>query len=274
MKLKKSHRMILMHLNKMGSRKCCYVCKQTFNHFTKYKGGFKNIPLWHINFDTVGSDLDNFGCINCGSSDRERHLFLFFDEMSFWSKFKNAKILHFAPEKNLSKRIEECLPSIYIKGDLYPANDSIQKIDSTNIPYDKAFFDIVICNHVLEHVPDYRKAMSEIYRVLKTNGIAILQTPYSKLLQRNFEDEGINTDALRLLYYGEIDHFRYFSEKQFLQDLVDTGFSLQLVKHKDLFESRMANYYGVNEKEDLIRVIKLPAINEPNSTAIDAPPEA
>lgn len=254
--LKKPNRKIHLILNRMGNRKSCYVCRQTFNHFTKFRGGFKNIPLWMSKLNIVGSDIDNFGCIYCGAHDRERHLFMFFDKLDMWSIMKNAEVIHFAPEINLSKKIEQCLPSNYIKADLYPSNNSITKIDLTDIPFKEESFDILICNHVLEHVPDYMKALTEIYRVLKKNGIAILQTPYSKLLKKNFEDEGINTDELRLLFYGQEDHVRYFSENQFFQSLTKTGFSLQILNHNDLFESNLARYYGVNEKENLIRVIK------------------
>lgn len=255
--IKRPYRKIEFLINRMGNRKKCYVCKQTFNHFTKFKAGNKNIiSLWHKKLNGVGSDIKNFGCINCGSSDRERHLFMYFDKVDFWSKIKDAEIIHFAPERNLSKKIQQCLPLKYIKADLNPSDNSIQKIDLTNIPFKEESFNILICNHVLEHILEYMKALKEIYRVLKKDGIAILQTPYSKLLQKNFEDRGINTDELRLLYYGQEDHVRYFSENQFFESLTDTGFRLLILKHNDMFESNLAKYYGVNEKEDFIRVMK------------------
>ncbi|MBQ4819232.1 methyltransferase domain-containing protein [Aquimarina sp. MMG016] len=181
---------------------------------------------------------------------------MFFDELNLWSLITNNEVIHFAPEKNLSPKIEEYSPSKYVKGDLYPANDTIQKIDLTNIPYEDETFGLFLCNHVLEHVPDYKKAMQEIFRVLRPGGTAILQTPYSKLLKNNFEDEGINTDELRLIFYGQEDHARYFSETQFLQSLMECGFELQIVKHSDLFDADKATYYGVNKNEDLIRVLK------------------
>jgi predicted SAM-dependent methyltransferase len=181
---------------------------------------------------------------------------MFFDKLELWSEFRNAEIIHFAPEKNLSTKIEQCLPLNYIRADLYPSGNNIRKIDLTRIPFKDESFDIFICNHVLEHITDYRTALKEIYRVLKPDGTAILQTPFSKLLQDNFEDEGINTDELRLLYYGQEDHVRIFSENRLFQSLTDAGFKLQIARHNDLFEGNLAEYYGVNEKEDLIRVIK------------------
>jgi hypothetical protein len=239
-----------------GNNKKCYICNRELGHFKKFRGGWKNAPLWIKMVEPVGSDIDNFGCPFCGSHDRERHLFMFFDKLKMWDKIRGACVLHFAPERRLRIKIEECSPIKYITADLFPKNKSIEKIDATKIPYKDSTFDILIFNHILEHIPDYRKALQEIYRVLKPNGIAILQTPYSKLLKKNFEDEGINTDELRLFFYGQEDHVRMFSEKQFIQGLNDAGFILEIIKHGDYFSNRDSMYYGVNKHEDLIKVIK------------------
>jgi SAM-dependent methyltransferase len=243
-------------LNKRGNNHKCYVCGNTFNYFSKYCGGSKNIPEFLKRLNIVGSDIDNFGCPYCSSHDRERHLFMFFDKIELWKRIPNFNILHFAPEINLSKKINFLNPAKYIKADYYPKLEDIEKIDATNIPYDDNAFDLVICNHVLEHIPEYYKAIKEIFRVLKPNGIAILQTPYSKLLNQNFEDENINTDEQRLFFYGERDHFRIFSENHFFNDLKQIGFILNILKNSDYFDKKTSNYFGINSKEDLIQVIK------------------
>ena len=206
--------------------------------------------------DMVGSDIDNFGCFYCGANDRERHLFMFFDKTQFWDRIPGSKILHFAPEKNLSQKITLLDPSLYIKADFYPKDESIEKIDATNIPYADNNFDLVICNHVLEHIPQYNLAIKEIFRVLKPNGTAILQTPYSRILSRNFEEEKIITDEQRLFFYGEKDHFRIFSENHFFNDLQKAGFMLQVIKNADYFDDDISHYFGINRKEDLIQVLK------------------
>lgn len=243
-------------LNKKGNKRKCYVCQNTFNHFTKYKNGSSDIPEFLKQLKMVGSDVDNFGCIYCGAHDRERHLFMFFDKLLLWDNIKKSKILHFAPEKNLSTKITALNPYEYTKADLNPKDESIKNIDATKIPYSNDTFDLIICNHVLEHIPDYLVAIREIYRILKPNGIAILQTPYSKLLSRNFEDDNINTDEQRLFFYGQKDHFRIFSEKHFFNDLEKTGFILRVAKNSDFFDARISYYYGINKNEDLIKVTK------------------
>jgi SAM-dependent methyltransferase len=239
-----------------GSNKKCYICNREIRRFLKLRGGWKNVPIMIKNTEMVGSDVENFRCPFCSAHDRERHIFMFFDKLNLWEKMKDANIIHFAPDGYLYKKIETCLPLKYVKADLFPWDNSIEKIDATEIPYPDSTFDFLIFNHILEHIPDYLKALKEIYRVLKPNGIAILQTPYSKLFRANFEDEGINTEKLRLFFYGQIDHVRIFSERQFIKDLKETGFILEIIKHEDFFSDQDSLYFGVNKQEDLIKVRK------------------
>lgn len=249
-------RRLISDVNKNGNKHKCNICNQTFNHFIKYHGGTRNIPDFRRKLNLIDSDRDNFGCPHCGSFDRERHLFLFFDRIGFWKRLSNYEILHFAPENHLSQKISSFNPRKYIQADYNPFKTSIKRIDATDISLGNDIFDLVICNHVLEHIPEYLKAISEIHRVLKPNGIAILQTPFSKLLSANFEDVNINNEELREFFYGEKDHFRIFGEDQFLSDLRKVGFQLELISHSDYFNENESFYYGVNSKEDLILVRK------------------
>jgi hypothetical protein len=255
--LKKPVVLLRKTLNGMGKKRKCYVCQRTFNHFAKFRGGSNTFPEFLRLLQMVGSDLDNFRCMYCDSHDRERHLFMFFDKLNVWEKFKSSKIIHIAPESNLSKKIKDQSPDYYIMGDLNPGDDkNILKIDVTDIQFEDNTFDFCICNHVLEHVPEIHTALSEIYRVLNTNGLAVLQTPFSKLLSRNFEEANINTDELRNFFYAQEDHVRLFSEKQFLADIEKTGFVLEIQGHKDFFDDETSKYFGVNVMEDLILVRK------------------
>jgi SAM-dependent methyltransferase len=247
---------IRFFFNRRGSRKKCYTCQNTFDHFLKYKNGLKDVPEFIRRLQLVGSDVENFKCPVCGSTDRERHFFMFSDKLGLWDTIANREILHIAPEVKLSEKISSLRPAKYIKGDLFPSDESIQKIDITGIPFPDNSFDSVICNHVLEHIPDCLQAVKEIFRVLKPKGYAILQTPYSKLLSRNFEEEKINTDELRFFFYGQEDHVRIFSEKQFFLLLTSAGFTLEVIKHSEFFSEKEADNFGVNKEEDLIKVIK------------------
>jgi len=259
---KKSQNRFFKLLNTLGNSKQCYICKKTFFSFNKYRGGSSNVNSYIKNLDIVGSDIDNFGCPFCSSHDRERHLFAYFDKLNLWTK-ENARILHFAPENHIYKKFISCNLLEYIIADLEPelyinrGIKDVKKINLMEIPFADNHFDIVICNHVLEHIPNMQKCLVEIYRILKNGGFAILQTPFSKLLHKHFEDPGITTDEQGNFFYGQEDHVRIVSEKQFLNDLQNVGFKLAIVRHKDVFDNNFAKIYGMNSKEDLIRVVKV-----------------
>lgn len=252
----KAHRAAIKIYNMFSSRKKCYICNRTFKYFEKYKSGSKSIPEFRKKLEIVGSDVDNFKCLYCSCHDRERHLFMFFDKLKLWDLMHKAHILHFAPESSLQKKIAEQSPHKYVLGDIFPQKKGVEKIDATQIPYGDNIFDLIIANHVLEHIPEYKKAIGEIYRVLRLGGIAILQTPYSKLLKCNFDDENINNDELRLFFHGERDHFRTFGFNQFKDELRCAGFKLHIIDHSEYFTQYDAIYYGVNEEESLIMVEK------------------
>ena len=242
--------------NRLGKKRQCYVCGKRFNHFTKYGEGRKKIPEFRLKLMIVGSDVDNFGCMYCGSHDRERHLYMFFDKLRLWDAVRASRVLHFAPEKHLRSRITGLGPAKYTAADLFPRDEQTERIDVTDLPFDDESYDFVVCNHVLEHVKEYRTALSEIYRVLSPNGLAVLQTPVSRLLTRNFEDDGIDSDTLRLYFYGERAHCRVFSEKHLFEDMMHTGFRLDVAKNGYYFTDSECRYYGVNGEEDLILLRK------------------
>lgn len=248
------YRIIFKLVNQRRGVKECYICKKKFVKFRKYRLVDNNISRASQFFKIVGSDAQNFSCYYCNSTDRDRHIFMFFDKLSLWDKFSNAKILHFAPEKSISQKIVKLSPDKYIKCDLFPKDDWI-KVDITKIPFEENYFDILICNHVLEHIPNHLQALKEIKRVLKKKGIAILQTPVSDLLYNHFEDQNINTEDLRLCFYGQEDHVKILSKRQFLDEL-SILFELNLVSNKRFFSSSDCFRYGVNCKEDLIMVTK------------------
>jgi SAM-dependent methyltransferase len=242
-------------VNILGSRKKCYICGKTFSHFKKYKRGSRDVSEFLRMMNCTGSDVENFGCMYCGSMDRERHLFMFFDELGIWELITGGSVLHFAPERSLGKKIKTVAGS-YIMADLNPGSSEVRKIDVCRIPFSNNTFDFVICNHVLEHVTDYRRGISEIFRVLKPSGTAILQTPYSTLLTRHFCDENINTDELRSYFYGEADHLRLFSRDQLFSEFESYGFELLPVSSGSLFSPDISAYYGVNHEEELVRMKK------------------
>lgn len=233
----------------------CNICSNKIGKFIPYRGAQESVSV--KSFKIIGSDIVNFQCPRCGSIDRVRHLFVFLDKLGIFKKINGSKILHIAAESHLYYKIESLNPEEYIVGDLYPEQSQIKaiRIDITNINYIDNYFDFIICNHVLEHIPDDSKAISEVYRVLKPGGIAIMQTPYSEDIDMSYEREEINTDELRLLYYGQEDHVRIYGLNLFTK-FEEVGFKLDIIRSKEVLSDEVACRYGMNIKEPFILLRK------------------
>lgn len=198
----------------------------------------------------VGGGLRKGGCYKCGSSDRERLIYTFLDkEFDLFNKKKEFKILHIAPEKNVSQKLLTHSFSNYICGDLftegYQYPDHVQNINVLDIPFESDYFDLVICNHVLEHIPDDEKAMKELNRVLKPNAQAILQVPISKNTAATFEDFSITDPHQRELVFGQFDHIRIYGQ-DYPNRLNNCGFKVDRINLHNKYK-----HVGINPDEDL-----------------------
>jgi SAM-dependent methyltransferase len=245
-----------VRLNKMGTRRTCYICRKSFHHFYPYRDGRAQLSPFLEELDIIGSDLENFWCPCCNSFDRERHLFMYFDQLKLWDVVSGGTILHVAPESQLRDAIAQRKPKEYVQGDLFPSRADVQKIDVTAIAYPENYFDLVICNHVLEHIPDDRQAMKELCRVLKGGKHAVIQIPFSALLAHSFEDPNINTDDRRVRFYGQEDHVRVYG-LDLASRLESSGFEINLQRHDVVLPELDGRVFGVNVREDLILVKKV-----------------
>lgn len=226
----------------------CCVCNSLIGGFIPFRGGYKNQSAFIKSIELIGSNLDLYQCPRCHANDRERHLFLYFEVNNFKKIFYKKNILHFAPERHLPKLISTFNPNIYIQCDLQPKSENIRKINIENIPYENKLFDLVIANHVLEHVSDDILAIQEIYRVLKPNGYAVLQVPISAKLLSTFSDTKINNPDLKNFFYGQEDHVRVFGQ-DFIERVTNSGFHDFTQSHNQKLRNLKEKFYGVNSKE-------------------------
>lgn len=198
-----------------GGRRHCALCGHHVWRFMPYRNGSRGVaPLMHA-LDVVGSDVDHFECPRCGAHDRERHLILYMDRLGLLEAARDSRILHFAAERHLSRILRSRHPRGYVACDLHPASADIRKVDICKMDLPDCSVDMLIANHVLEHVSDVEAAISEIGRILDHNGIAILQTPYSPVIESTWEDKGIQSPEARLQAYGQEDHVRLFGRDIF-----------------------------------------------------------
>jgi len=244
-KLRNSLRRIADNV-KFPKNKYCCICDTNICSFFPYRGG-KRAPLM-VTLDIIGSDIKNFGCPRCGCHDRERHLLLYLEAFGLLDRFEGAAILHFAPERRLSRIIQSKGPGRFVKGDLYPASNDIETIDMLAIDYPAESFDFVIANHVLEHVDDDLVALSELRRVLKAGAYAILQTPYSNKLTQTFSDPGIDSNSARYQAYGQEDHVRLYGRDIFAR-IESAGFKSRVATHEEKLAEIDPVKFGVNKKE-------------------------
>lgn len=163
--------------------------------------------------------------------------------------YDNLKVLHVAPEEWLC-RIISASPNIqYLTADLYKKNVDV-KIDIADTKLPSSSYDVVICNHVLEHILDDLKAMREIWRILTSDGWAILQVPYIKSREKSFEDSSITTESGREQTFGQADHVRIYALEDYIQRLTSVGFAVELFLWSEK-ESEQRRY-GLNPNEKLI----------------------
>ena len=214
----------------MGDKYYCPVCKTNLAYFN------------HLSFDLL-AELDkyqyvyslflsetmnyiNYECPKCRAVDRDRLYAMYFDK-HFSNVGNNVKynLLDIAP--SALKEYLKGLPFInYRSADLYMAGVD-DKVDLTNMNiYEDNRFDIFVCSHVLEHVKEDKKAMAELYRVLKPGGWGIAMVPINLSLEETFEDDKIVSVADKWKYYGQDDHVRMYSKKGFTKNLKEAGFNV------------------------------------------------
>jgi SAM-dependent methyltransferase len=177
-----------------GNTVVCPICESHFRIFLPY-GRLKSRP--------------NALCPNCLSLERHRLMWIYLKERSSFFQEK-LQVLHIAPEDCFIRRFEKLHGEGYITADIESPLAKV-KMDIHSIPFPENTFDVVLCNHVLEHVRDDIQAMREIKRVLKPEGFAILQVPFfNPVTEKTFEDNSITDPREREKIFGQNDHVRKY----------------------------------------------------------------
>ena len=164
------------------------------------------------------------------SLERHRLLWLYLqNETDFFSSEKTQKVLHIAPEQCFLDIFKKQKNLDYLTSDLESPIADV-KADICNLPFDDNSFDIIFCNHVLEHIPDDKKAMQELYRVLKTNGMGIFQIPQDLSREKTFEDNSITDKKERAKIFGQYDHVRIYG-RDYFDKLRSVGFTVKKIDY-------------------------------------------
>jgi SAM-dependent methyltransferase len=164
-------------------------------------------------------------CWRCHSLDRHRFMWFFITRQLRDDLQPGSRLLHIAPEACLSSRLRTMLGSGYITADLHAAGVDVE-MDITDIQFDDGHFDGICCSHVLEHVEDDHKALTEFFRILKPGGKALLAVPIT--VDVTYEDPDIVLPEERLQAFGQRDHVRCYGP-DFLDRVAAAGFRVSRI---------------------------------------------
>lgn len=245
-------------LRYFGFRYQCPVCSSSLRTFLPLPDKYR-VPLQlqgraFTAYDYETFNVDHYACPICFATDRERLYVLYLTEYSH-NNGPRQTLVHFAPEKELSGYIRRTGQFHYRTADLF-MSDVDDRVDITDMAaYAAESVDCFICSHILEHIPDDKKALKELHRILKKDGWGIIMAPLLPGLDRTYEDFSKTTDEERLKHFGQEDHVRVYAKKDFLQKLDRAGFDVQLLSVLD-FGDETFNKHGINPKSILYKVVK------------------
>lgn len=186
------------------------------------------------------------------SLERHRLLWLYLkNETNFFSN--QLQLLHFAPEQAFYNRFKNLKNLQYTTTDLNSPLADV-KADICNLPFKDNSFDVILCNHVLEHIPNDTLAMSELYRVLKPGGWGIFQIPQDINREFTYEDNSITDKSERARIFGQYDHVRIYGMDYF-DKLRAIGFKVEAIEYSTQLSEDLVDKYRL-AKGELIPLVK------------------
>ncbi|MCE5185482.1 MAG: methyltransferase domain-containing protein [Planctomycetaceae bacterium] len=208
-----------------GRSRRCPVCGSSVRRFKPY--GLARRP--------------DAQCPVCGSLERHRFVWLFLTQRTGLCDGRPKRLLHLAPEPELERCLRRTPALEYVSADLFDPR-AMLKMDIAQMGFDDSSFDMVYCSHVLEHVPDDRKAISEIRRVLKKDGVAVILVPITA--RQTFEDPSVTDPRRREELFGQDDHVRKYGP-DFSARLAECGFNVETVCVSGLLSKEQSQKLGL-----------------------------
>jgi len=209
----------------LGNKHQCNICKKKLRAFVELE-----------NKDLL--------CPFCGSLSRNRRLWKLVND----DEALKGDLLHFSPSRNLYRALKKTQNINYFSTDFEDEFLADYKFDITNITQIDETFDTIICYHILEHIMDDQKAISELYRILKPNGNIYIQTPFKE--GDTYEDDSIILPEERLKYFGQDDHVRIYSRDGLKDRLGNCGFDTSIMDYNTTTHNEF--YLGLKSPESIL----------------------
>ena len=210
-----------------GKKVYCSVCNGSFSRFIQLEN-------------------NELLCARCGSLPRDRRLFGLLKK----ENLLQGKMLDFSPSRALYRKFKKISGLEYVSSDFSGEFIADHQLDITAIALPDISFDLIICYHIMEHIADDKKAMGELYRVLKTGGTVFLQTPFKE--GEIFENPDITSETERIKFFGQKDHVRIYSAEGISERLRSAGFAVTILNYNE----QVFNNAGFSVKEIIIRCEK------------------
>ncbi|MEQ9101124.1 MAG: methyltransferase domain-containing protein [Imperialibacter sp.] len=217
----------------IGNKVECPVCNAHFRKFLPYGR----------------QSRENALCPNCLALERHRLMYLFLKNKTDFFTDK-LKVLHVAPEICFIEVFEKVHKDDYTTADIESPLAKV-KMDIHQVPFDDNTFDVAFCNHVMEHVDSDLKAMSELHRVLKPGGWAIIQVPFFyPLEEKTVEDITITDPKERYRRFGQDDHVRKYG-KDYAERLASAGFTVDANDYVKELPDEVVTRYALPKDETI-----------------------
>lgn len=215
-----------------GNKVECTVCNKHYRKFLPY--GRVSRP--------------NVLCPNCLSLERHRLMWLYLKKDTDFFTAPH-KVLHIAPEQCFLKRFKAMKNLEYTTADIVSPIADV-KMDLHHAPFPDNSFDVIFCNHVLEHVEDDKQCMSELYRVMKPGGLGIFQVPIDYNRETTYEDPSIVTPEDREKHYWQNDHVRLYG-RDYHKKLEAVGFKVDCNEMAKTMDPTLSERYRLAKEEIL-----------------------
>jgi len=221
-----------------GDKVECPVCEKSFSKFLSY--------------GSAVAQRDNVLCPYDLTLERHRLMWLYLKNKTDFFTKPDLKVMHIAPEQCFHKGFKKQQNLDYITGDLLSPIADLH-FDLHNIPLKDDQYEVIFCNHVMEHVEDDLRCMQELYRIMKPGGWGILQVPIDSSRNTTYEDKSITSPEDREKHFWQYDHVRLYGTN-YPNRLAEAGFRVETVDFKDEIGEALVERYRL-QKDELLYVV-------------------